>query len=183
MEQRAQAMLAGRYAIRNISVDRMAFKNAHIWDDKAKLAPDLPGLSASQDIDLYIVMVKLNQGFAMTNIPVTGIGLFCQTTYGLTTTRVFANYVVAVIDAHTMKVLLARQAVASPNGFSDTPIKQIDNSIWPDAPPALQENQISGLRSEISDILDDSEDETITRLGLTEMVSVDEPPPAIAPQQ
>jgi hypothetical protein len=179
MEENARAVLAGKYVVRTAPVDHLAFGNARIWDEQGRYSPSFPGIGPLPDTDLYVVMVKLSQKVPPTLEHGTGVGVFHLNLGGITTSA-FANYAVAVLDAHTMKVLIARPAILAPNKASDSPIQQLSNSDWPAAPTEMMPSQATDIRAAFSALLDNSENETISRLGITGLMSYAEGPPIIS---
>ncbi len=94
-------------------------------------------------------------------------------------TNVFASYAVAVIDAHTLKLIAARLAVPSPDYPSAKPLNAIDDSLWPEDPLRLSSRQRDAIEHEIQALLMDTTAETMMRLGLTgKMVEFDAVPSA-----
>jgi hypothetical protein len=175
LENRAQSVLRHRFTIKNAVVDRAAFANARVRDGDGKYAPDFPGLSPSPDIDLYVALVKIHDHVMPTVAQVNGIGVFNKSAIGAIT-RAVGNYAAVVLDAHTLNVLLVRRALPSPSQPSDVPMEVLDDSVWPSAPPAMTADQAAKIRTTLTDLLTDSEDELLLSTGLSgQMVSDDLP--------
>jgi hypothetical protein len=175
LEKRAEDALRGRFEIKSANVDRAAFAKARLLDGDGKYNPAFPGLSPDPATDLYVVFVKVRNGLPPTNATGMGVGVFNKSVV-LTMTEAFAYYAVAVLDAHTMKVLLTRVAEPSPAHPEDTPVEKLDRSFWPDSPPALTDTQNEKIRDTITGLLTDSEDEVLLRTGLTGRIISDEAP-------
>jgi hypothetical protein len=182
IEQRARDNLQKRFTIKDVPIDREQFAKARLWDEDGKAAPHFPGLAVTDDVDLYVVFVKMSAGMAPTVVQATGLGVL-DTTGSLVNiapdTEVFANYATAVIDAHTGKVIFARRAISSPTHKDDWPAKPLDRTIWPKNPAAMTSEQATAIKNALTDIIYDSEDETLLRLGLTGLAITGEPPPVI----
>lgn len=176
--QRAGTILAKRFSVKAAAVDRKAFDRAALLDENYKLDPKFPGLNPDNAIDAYIAFIKLVEP-AGTLTPAKKKGLGMWVNGPAETYVLFANYAVAVIDAHTMKIITARAATTSPA----QPLRgelAVDLSLWPGHPPQFTPERIAAFKSALTTLLDDSLDETFLALGLTGMMPAETPPPAMA---
>lgn len=177
VEKEARELLDKRFTVRDVPIDHAAFARASLLDDDGNLKPTFPGLSPSPNVDAYVAFVKVRTNIAgkMQGI---GLGVLSNPFYE-TATNVFASYAVAVIDAHTLKLISARLAVPSPEYPSPKPMKAIDDRIWPDNPLNPSNQQREAIEREVRALLMDTAGETMMRLGLTgkvvEFVAVPNP--------
>lgn len=58
IESQAKGILAKRFAVKEVAVDRAAFAGARLVNADRALRPSFPGLTPSTDVDAYIVFVK-----------------------------------------------------------------------------------------------------------------------------
>ena len=167
VEDRARMALSRHFTVVEPNVDRSQFRNASLLDDAGKPAPSFPGLKQGPDIDLYVVFVKLKQTAAGV-IDTRGVGVFNHTpvTGEPDRTFVFAHYAVVAIDARTMKVLEAHSAVASPEHAVSAPHQDVAASDWPETAAELTPQRTTVIRSALSDIVDDTVDETLLQMDL-----------------
>src|SRR5207248_8818633 len=89
-----------------------------------------------------------------------------------------AHYAVALVDAHTLKLIAATSAVGSPNLPSSKPSFDIDDSLWPADPANPTPNQASDIQKYVRTLLIETCRESILRLGLTGMIPDGAPPPS-----
>lgn len=179
VEADMRTALDKRFAVKDVPVDRHALAQARLLDNDGKLAPSFPGLSATQDVDAYLLAVKLDWASTNYHAGRNGTGILHNSwTIGDDDTGVFASYAIALIDAHTLKIISARAATQSPDRASAQPYLKVDNQLWPAAPPTLSSDQTSQIHAALDNILRDSVQETLLSLGLTDMMIADGPPSA-----
>ncbi len=176
IEQQARTLLSQHFSVVEPNADRAAFEKTVLWNEDGKFAPVLAGLNPDPNIDLYVVFVPLRRpvwGVYKT----TGLGVFNKTGLGTEGTYIFAHYAVAVIDAHTMKVLFARNAIMSPDHASPDPQQILDKEFWPSAsPPVFSPEQMTKFHDTITDILDNSVNETLLQMFLLGVAPADGTP-------
>jgi hypothetical protein len=176
VEAGARAALASRFEIRNVSIDRTAFAQASLIDANDKLDPQFPGLSPTSTVDAYLVFVKLRE--PLDEITMSGTGLGMSHNAVLPKTSLFAHYAVALVDAHTLKVISATPAIASPNLPSSKPSFDVDDSLWPADPAAPTASQASDIQKYLHTLVAETCRESMLRLGLTGMMPDGAAPPA-----
>jgi len=156
-----------RLTVKSASADLTALRGARVLNADGKEDPAFPGLAASQDVDLYIVVVKVKQACAIGQHDCNGLGMVNWTPAMPEITDVFARYAIAVIDAHTLKWLMWRTATMPPSFSSNQPFDTVANSTWPKKPPEMTPEQISTVHTSLDKILNQSIPETMMFLGLT----------------
>ena len=178
IEARIKSGVAKRFAVKDVPYDRQRLLWSNITGPKNTFAPYFPGLQASSDVDLYAVVFKVKMQVWDQN---TGYGL------GLVNdddkmARIFANYGIAIIDAHTLKPLGILY------GMPDTMLAdaavgaEIPVSLWPAVPPDFEAAQGGKVREAILSLLSGSLDATLKRGGLTgEMLPGNPPVLALGP--
>jgi hypothetical protein len=164
------ANLDKRFTVKPASADMMALQQAHVLDADGKSDPKFPGLTASQDVDAYIVAVKIHGACPIGQHSCDGIGLINSTLPADSATGVFANYALAVIDAHTLKWLAWQAGMMPPSRAKSRPFSTVPDVAWPDKPPVMNAEQMSTVHTALDDVLKDSIPETMMGLGLTGMM-------------
>jgi hypothetical protein len=165
MENDMRAALDKRFAVKTMPIDRTPLYDMHLVASDNKLATLFPGLTATQDVDAYLVAMKL------TMYPALGM-------FNSASTSVYASYVLVLFDAHTLKIISALPSVRPPNRPSAFPAEVVSDDLWPSAPPALSPNQTAQIRLTIERLIDESVPETMMRMGLTGMMPAGGAPPA-----
>lgn len=175
VESMIAAALDKRFVVKNVPVDRASLGKSRV----TTLSPNLPvgmlpasiaGLSPRDDIDAYIVVLKRvsPQGALLDQMP--GVGIFKIKPIGNESTGVFANYEIAIIDAHTLKPLGHASGVMSPHWPSMAVYRAVDNAVWPDGEiDALAPGADATVKPLLHDLLSDSIGETLLVVGLTGM--------------
>jgi hypothetical protein len=175
VESMIAAALDKRFVVKNVPVDRASLGKLQV----AVPSPFLPigvlpspiaGLSPRDDIDAYIVVLKRASPEGPLQDPMPGVGIFKHKPFGDESTGIFANYEIAVIDAHTLKPLGHAAGVASPHWPSPALYRAVDNGIWPAGDvDALAPGADATVKSIVHDLLADSIGETLLGMGLTGM--------------
>ncbi len=165
VESLAKDAMSKRFTIVNGNIDRGALANAELIDPRGRIANDFPSLQPAGNIDAYVLFVKM---------PMAGEagGVGMATTNALTggaDTDLFANYAVAVIDAHTLKPITVVKATTGPKSVATTPTRKVDASMWPASLSSPTPEEFAKIRQAENDILADSVPETLLRMGLTGM--------------
>jgi hypothetical protein len=194
VEDQAKTALARAFQIVEPTVDRAAFANAMIWNDDGKLTPNFPGLKPDPEVDLYVVFVKRDaHTYAFNMAKLKGLGVFDRRpiTAEPDVTAAFAHFGVAIIDAHTMKMIAASPGVVAPakaflmpatsypyqfliSAWVDPePFEEVGTDNWPANPPAMSADQTSAIHTKMLNVLNDSVDETLLRLGILGVVPVE----------
>jgi len=175
VEDAARGGLDKRIAVKTANVDRAAFADAGLLDKDGKFAPSFPGLAPRDDIDAYILFVKLRDKI-VGYIEGVGVGLFRNDVSN--DTAAFAKYAVVLVDAHTLKPIAARQAVTSPDYADAHAYVPVDASLWPNDPPNLSADQSPKVAATLKSLLADSAAESLLSLGLAGKMVDTAPPPA-----
>lgn len=169
IETRARELLGKRFAIKDLTVDRLALTKSRLMDDKKKFNPEFPALGRTSEIDAYVVFVRLPQ--RPDNQPAPGwaeeSGLGVWNNNNDNKAFIFAHYAVAVLDARTLKVLRVQAATMSPKYPTDTSYLSTNDDLWPVSNTQLSPNQSEKIQSTLETILKDSVDETLLRMGIT----------------
>jgi hypothetical protein len=176
-EREARSAIGPQFTVKDVAVDRPAFAHASIIDSDGKLNPQFPGLGPTADLDAYLLFVKLRQSVGdPPMVKGTGLGMYQNAL--LAKTDIFAHYAVALVDAHTLKILAATSAVTSPDFPASKPSLDVEDSLWPDDPASPTPVQAAQIQKAVRSILADTCRESMLRLGLTGMMVDGAPPPA-----
>jgi hypothetical protein len=174
IEVQIATMLDKQFSVKTVPVDRAALAKISPPANSASFAPPTHGLTPTQDVDLYILVLKHTTTW-MGLDDLSGVGMWNQTPFGDEVTRVFADYTLAVVDAHTLRPILVRTGVMSPHWPQPQPIRTIDNSAFPKDWKTLSDDQAMTVHKAIMDMMTDSLGETLLHMSLTgQMVA---PPP------
>jgi hypothetical protein len=169
IEATITAQIDKRFTVKSVPVERASLAKMTVSISGVVPSP-VGGLSPRDDIDAYIVVLKRAGVDGNLNDATTGIGIFKNKPIASENTYVFAHYELAVIDAHTLKVLGHRMAIASPRWPSPIPARPIDNGVWPNGDvDALAQGQDVAVKQKVRDIIADSIGETLLAMGLTGM--------------
>jgi hypothetical protein len=171
MENDIRAALDKRFTVRPVTLDRNALYDTHILDSGNKIATLFPGLKPTPDVDAYLVAMKISI------YPALGIFNW-NPVAGEPGTKVYANYVLVLLDAHTLKILSLYPGTRTPDHPSAQPSEMVGNDLWPDAPPALSPNQATQIRLTLERLIDETVPETLMHMGLTGMMPAGGAPPA-----
>lgn len=171
VEAAVRASLSKRFVVKDTTVDRMAFAESQLVDKDRKFAPKLVGLKPSDDFDAYLLVMKIPVQFEMATPQLlgTGVGLHSLTRPAITRhPAVYASYAVALVDAKTLKVQLVSASVPSPKYPKNFPYAEVDDSLWPKKPPMVTDMQLQALQQATTTVLNDSINETLLEMGLTD---------------
>lgn len=175
VETAAANAVAGRFTVNDMPADRAALASATLLNGDGKLDPKLPGLPATQDVDAYIVFVKLPASLPHVNRDAAGAGMWHNSILSIDGTGVFANYAVLLVDAHNLKLIAARGGTVSPHYPQAQPLEDVDDSLWPGSRPVFTPDQAAKVRSALTDLLNDSAAETMLAMGLRGLQVADAP--------
>lgn len=164
IEAQIKGAIAKRFVVKDAPIDRAKlygarFLNANgVWRDTvSELPPDA-------DIDAYVVVLK-HPVFIPGLSDNEGVGLWRA---GIADqTLVYTGYAVALVDAHSLKVLEGHTALMPPTVAQSQPFKAVDATLWPDKPDAPAPSTLASIRSNVDDVLAESIPETLLRLFLT----------------
>lgn len=176
-DDEARTTLAKHFTVVDANVDLAAFANAQVLDKDGKFDPKFPGLTARDDVDAYVLLIKYRAP-VWEKIEGEGVGLFQNEVANVT--AVFAKYAVLLVDAHTLKVVVSRSAVTSPNYLQPEPFVPIDDKLWPKNTANMTQDEANALESILRPLVADTVDETLLSMGLTGMMIDREPPAAPA---
>jgi hypothetical protein len=165
IESMAKDAMGKRFTIVAGNIDRAALETGTPIDSRGHIPDIFPGLTPANDIDAYVVFIKMPLADEA-----GGIGMYTNNALvGANETDLFANYAVAVIDAHTLKPIKVVRATTGPKASASTPTRTVDGAMWPASLTALTPEEAAKIHQAASDILADSVPETLLRMGLTGM--------------
>jgi len=160
-EAAVRKAVEGRFVVKDVPVDRALL--AKVGAKLATPPPFLGALSPGQDVDAYVLLLKA----PLTKDGQDNLGLWHNSSLLAEFTDAFATYLIVVVDAHTMKPILARFATMSAASARAYPDARVDNKLWPKTPGKLTPDAAAQLHQAISHLLDDSIPETLYRIGMT----------------
>jgi hypothetical protein len=169
-----RAAVSNRFTVKDVAFDRNTIVSDQLEDPNGEFKPQFPGLQPSQDVDAYIVVVPLpvqiwNFG------RLRGLGVVNSNPIIGKATAVYADYAIAVLDAHTLKLITAHAGTVGPDYPNPNPLLAIDMGLWPDHPASASAAQLDGIRKSLTKLLKDSISETALRMGLTGMMISTDP--------
>lgn len=165
IERMAKDAMGKRFTIVQGDIDRGALASADLIDSRGRIPDSFPGLKPASDIDAYVLFIKMPLADEA-----GGVGMYTNNALiGSSETDLFANYAVAVIDAHTLKPITVVKATTGPKAAATTPMRAVDAAMWPASLTALTPEESTKLHQAVSSILADSVPETLLRMGLTGM--------------
>jgi hypothetical protein len=176
VEQEARSAIGRQFIVKDIPIDRAAVAHASLIDSDDQLNPRFPGLSPTSDVDAYVLFVKLREPLSDILMHGTGLGMWHNAV--AQQTGMFAYYAVALVDAHTLKIIAATSAVTSPNYPASRPSVAVDDSLWPNDPMSMNGADAEKIRKAIQGLVIDTGRESMLRLGLTGMM-IDGAPPSV----
>lgn len=183
VETRVKNLLSQRFTFVNSELDRTALTDVNLLGSDNKLRSDLPVSKSADDVDLYILILNIPLPIAEYK-KTAGPGLYKFTSFH-SSSSVYVHYLILLVDGHTLKIRATALPKTSPDRGVSTPWKLEDVSLWPDQPPMLSPEQEAKVKGDITDMLNNSLDETLLSLGLTgqmEDVASLPPPEANTPQ-
>ncbi len=175
IESDIRAALDPRFTVKPAVADRAKIANMRIAIDQAGINTPIDGLTPSNDVDLYIVVLKRSAQLGLDTV--SGLGIGHVASFSDERTSAFAYYEIAAIDPHTLKPVLLVAGRASPAQPMQIPIRYLNNSAWPATQP-LSPDQAQTVRQLLTDMMADSIPETLLHMGLTGMMPSGELPPA-----
>ena len=166
IETQVSQILSKRFEIKKVPVDRAKLASTVISGIGVPPETHINGLTANAGVDAYVVIVKHQSLIGRSFDEVSGLGVWRNEPFGSTYTGAFANYMVLVIDGHTLSVMRSWLASSSPAWTDLIDYQTIDDKTWPDNDkPSSQ--QLKTIRAAEDSILSDSLPETLYRIGLT----------------
>ena len=162
IEADVTAALDKRLIVKPMTADRAKIAKLCFPLPKENLSLPVDGLTSSLDIDLYILIIKASDRD-------TVCGLREETWTGDQTTKVFANYAIALIDPKSLKPIYIRPGLTSPTKPSNELSSGMNNEEWPEKSVYTTQQTIAVHRA-LSDILADSVPETLMHLNLIGMM-------------
>lgn len=155
-----------RYVVKPISADRGKLDWVKLVRDQTALSTSIDGLAPAADIDAYIVVMK----DSTTPDSIHGVGLYNFGTLSGSTTTAIVNYVMMIVDAHTLKPFWIQRGITSPALPIEVPTHTIDSADWPPPGSGPTDDQARALHAAFSEIMNDSIPETMLRMTLTGMM-------------
>jgi hypothetical protein len=186
LDAEAEAMvrdaLAPDYQIKSVAVDREALDKQGWSIAKDKDGILVPGLPVSNEVDAFLVILKLNGKTVWHN----AIGLWhFAPLIGENHAYVVADYLMLLVDAKTHKSIAGRIGTMNAKSAHSRPLVKVEDAYWPkskskstDKDMALSPQAASAIRAVLHDLLRDSIPETLYRMGM----AVREPPAGAAPE-
>jgi hypothetical protein len=171
IEAQIKAALDKRFTVKSVAVDRAKLSQATFGVDSSRLPTPVDGLTATSDVDAYIVVLKQPGTVGPLSDAISGLGVWKQVPFDSEITGVFANYAVALVDAHTLRPVRWHVGLASPHWPSATLYRTVSNALCPADATTLTSDQQAGVHTTITDIMSDSLGETLLRMGLTGMMT------------
>jgi hypothetical protein len=174
----ARATLSQRFNIVETTANLSALEKIRLIGTDNKVRTSFPELPQRDDIDAYILFVKYPTTFfenAFYKDVAAGVGILDDNRM-IHTTQIYAYFAVLIVDAWTRELIREAIAVTSPR-YSDPQTKIVDSSLWAADAQALSPKREPVLQL-FKDVLADSVDETLLRIGLTGRLISDLPPTA-----
>lgn len=137
----------------------------------------LPGLMSRSDIDVYILILRRDGPVPAD--PFSGLGIWkIDLMLAATRTMLFANYEVAVVDAHSLVTVAHRSGATGVQNPNSLIFQTVDNAVWPSGEvDALAPDLGANVQQSVKLMMSDSVSETLLELELTgtkrEMVNPD----------
>ncbi|HUO97900.1 MAG TPA: hypothetical protein VMU01_04495, partial [Rhizomicrobium sp.] len=159
VEAAIRGLLSKDYAVKDVPVDRAALAQKW-WVMNGKEAT--VAVPQTQDVDAYLLVVKDERKI------LSGLGLWHDGNWVSDWTYLAANYLVLLVDAHTLKPIIGRVAVMSSKSASGFPSEKLPNGVWPNAksldtlPPGAK----PVIRDAAMHLLKDSLGETLYQMGM-----------------
>jgi hypothetical protein len=157
--------------VKSVPADRATLAAAVATMDDDYFKKPLAGLTPSNDIDAYVLVLKRTGPINFFNRDGTGVGLWNKSLIA-SGTAVFAHYAIVLVDPHSLKPQVIYAAAASPAQSTAEPFRKVDDSLWAENAAALTGDRASAVRAKVEAVVDDSVAETILRMGLTGMMEV-----------
>jgi hypothetical protein len=170
IEAKMAAVLDKRWAVKAVPADRTKLANVVIDYNAHPLQTPIDGLTQTSDVDAYVVVLKNSGPVGGLSDTVSGMGLWNMNGVDGQNTGIFARYVIAVIDPHTLKPVWIQRGLTSPARSPEIPLVITSNANWPKDGGALTPDQAQRLHPAFSDIMNDSVPETMFRMALTGMM-------------
>jgi hypothetical protein len=168
IETDIRSAIGKRFAVKDVAVDREHLSRARLDDSGGNVEAVFPGLNARDDVDAFVIVVKRpmllwKHGHA------AGLGVFNQATEtnAAGSSEVYASYAVAVLDAHSLKLIRYAKGTVGPPYSTQVPRRDIDTSLWPENGAALTRAQSAGIENGLLTLMNDSIADTMLRMGLT----------------
>jgi hypothetical protein len=164
-----QTAISKHFTVKDVPVDAVALAQMRLIDDDGHLLTKVSALQPSSDVDAYIVVVK--QPMALSP-GMSGAGLGAWRNAVTDQTILYASYAIALVDAHSLKILEAHVGVMPPTEPEILPCKAVDSSLWPDSPQTATPDQLAQIRHTMFDLLAHSVPETLLQMLLTDQIAV-----------
>jgi hypothetical protein len=156
-------VLATHFTPVTVPVDRAKLAALIVGDTNVAAAP-VPGITpGTQGVDLYVVLVKMR---GKSNDNTAGLTMWSRGGDGFG--AVFSQYAVLLVEPKTGRTVVAVPGVASPKFPSPLPDRMIAKTNLPNPGAAgFEPDQQSAARILLTQMMDDSIEETALRLRLT----------------
>lgn len=156
-EALARTVLAKKYAVKSVPVDRTALAGMSAAVD----VPSVPGLTATTDVDAYVVLLRASREDGSSG----GINVERRSSLFEHGAVIYADYAIALVDARTLKPISVYFGTMSPASGRADPAKTVRGARWKTKP--LPPGVAAEVHAAASELLADSIPETLYRMGLT----------------
>ena len=179
VEADVTAALDKHFTVKQIPADRAKIEKQSFAVDDAIGKTPIDGLTPSNDIDAYIVVVKTSGHFGpMPGELDPGLSVSYWTPVGDEKTALYASYAIVIVEPKTLVPVHIQRAITSPAKPVATIRSDVDNSDWPSDGKTLTPAQAAAIHPVFSGMLSDSLDETLMSLRLTPLYPTDDLPSA-----
>lgn len=167
LEEAIRAHLSKRFTVKDVPADRTQLARARVAMGPGAVNGPIAGLQPSQDVDLYLVLLK---HAPQTDSPVCmGLGVYGAKGLFGSNAMAYACYDFVLVDPHTLKPVFGSLGTLSPAFPIPVPMTNVGGALWPNPPTSLSADQSTGLKAVLMPYLDDSVAEMLLRYGLTDM--------------
>ena len=169
IEDTARKLLADRFVIKDVTVDREALMRMRLVDDFGKFATKFDALKATTEVDAYVVFLKFAAETGLGNYFGMGVGLLNHDDFGSfpKENALFAYYAIIVVDARTLEPIKAFRGATGAGQARPNPTRELDWSLWPDRLDSPSSDQQEAFKQGLKTLLSESVEETLLRMGLT----------------
>jgi hypothetical protein len=179
VEDLVRTSLTKRITVTEAALDRSAIAQSELLDKDGNYAPRFVGLEASQTVDAYLMVLKLNRQIpALRSDLGGGVGLYDEpaSLKFATPPGVYASCVVVLIDAKTLKPIRVLAGTVGPNYPRALPFLEGELGLWPKQTKAPTSAEMAAIRPLLSRLLKDTIDETLLQMDLTDQRVSDDLP-------
>ena len=179
IESLVRGALTKRITVMDAALDRAAIAQSELLDKGGNYAPRFVGLEASQTVDAYLVVLKLNRQISpLMADRGAGVGLWDEpaSLKFATPPGVYAACAVVLIDAKTLKTIRVLAGTVGPNYPTAVPWLAGELALWPKQTKAPTAAEMAAIRPLLSKVLKDTIDETLMQMDLNDQQVTDDLP-------